>query len=121
MKGDRFGIRMSGIAADPVLKTGGEMSRMRIGVDKIGRPETKNIAEALPCRNRTGFRRFLDGPIRVLSRNGLRSLGPDESSPCRIGEPSRADCTLSGYMRPESCGRLKFEIKGLWKRRSMKS
>ena len=41
MKGDRFGIRMSGIAADPVLKTGGEMSRMRIGVDKIGRPETK--------------------------------------------------------------------------------
>ena len=44
MKGDRFGIRMSGIAADPVLKTGGEMSRMRIGVDKIGRPETKNIA-----------------------------------------------------------------------------
>lgn len=74
MKGDRFGIRMSGIAADLVLKTGGEISRMRIGADKIGRPETKNIAgksEALPCRNRTGFRRFLDGPIRVLSRNGL--------------------------------------------------
>ena len=67
-------------------------------------------SEALPCRNRTGFRRFLDGPIRVLSRNGLRSLGPDESSPCRIGEPSRAGCALSGYMRPESCGRLKFEI-----------
>lgn len=44
MKGDRFGIRMSGIAADLVLKTGGEMSRMRIGVDKIGKPETKNIA-----------------------------------------------------------------------------
>ena len=41
MKGDRFGIRMSGIAADPVLKTGGEMSRMRIGVDKIGRGETQ--------------------------------------------------------------------------------
>lgn len=124
MKGDRFGMRMSGIAADLVLKTGGEISRMRIGADKIGRPETKNIAgksEALPCRNRTGFRRFLDGPIRVLSRNGLRSLGPDESSPCRIGEPSRAGCALSGYMRPESCGRLKFEIKGLWKRRSMKS
>ncbi len=77
-------------------------------------------SEALPCRNRTGFRRFLDGPIRVLSRNGLRSLGPDESSvPDR--EPSRAGCALSGYMRPESCGRLKFEIKGLWKRRSMKS
>ena len=31
MKGDRFGMRMSGIAADLVLKTGGEISRMRIG------------------------------------------------------------------------------------------
>lgn len=125
MKGDRFGIRMSGIAADLVLKTGGEISRMRIGADKIGQAGDRKISPESPkrCRagNRTGFRRFLDGPIRVLSRNGLRSLGPDESSPCRIGEPSRADCALSGYMRPESCGRLKFEIKGLWKRRSMKS
>ena len=39
MKGDRFGMRMSGIAANLVLKTGGEISRMR-----IGGPETKNIA-----------------------------------------------------------------------------
>lgn len=40
MKGDRFGMRMSGIAANLVLKTGGEISRMRIGADFKGDNET---------------------------------------------------------------------------------
>ena len=55
MKGDRFGIRMSGIAADPVLKTGGEMSRMRIGVDKIGRPGDEKYRRESPKRCRAGI------------------------------------------------------------------
>lgn len=36
MEGDHFSIQMSGIAANPVLKTGGEVSRMRIRTDKKG-------------------------------------------------------------------------------------
>ena len=117
MKGDRFGIRMSGIAADPVLKTGGEMSRMRIGVDKIGRPETKNIAGkvrsvAVPESDR----------ISAIPRRPDSCTEQKRPAIARTGRVlSVPDCALSGYMRPESCGRLKFEIKGLWKRRSMKS
>ena len=36
MEGGHFSIQMSGIAANPVLKTGGEVSRMRIRTDKKG-------------------------------------------------------------------------------------
>ena len=84
-------------AADPVLRTGGEMSRVRIGADKIGRPETKNIAgeirgavmpdqvSAIPRRPdscteqrrqavaRTG--RVLSVPDRGTFPRGLRAVG----------------------------------------------
>lgn len=36
MEGGHFSIQMSSIAANPVLKTGGEVSRMRIRTDKKG-------------------------------------------------------------------------------------